>query len=121
MNKIVPVLPIDDGEAAKAFYADKLGFDVDFEHRHEPGFPNYIGVKHGELYLHLSEHAAGHPGSELYIFVDDIAAWIATFEANGVVLESGPTKQPWGNTDVVIKDPFGSTLRFSQIGRSERR
>ena len=116
MNKVVPVLGADDYEVSRAFYVDQLGFTVAFEHRHEPGFPMHAGVQHGELFLHLSEHSRGHVGSEIYVFVDDIAAWTERFRANGVTIESGPTRQPWGNTEVAVKDPSRNLLRFSQIG-----
>ncbi|MEQ9324079.1 MAG: VOC family protein [Polyangiaceae bacterium] len=115
MNKVVPVLPIDDEASARAFYVDKLGFEVDFAMRFEPDFPVYMGVERGELYLHLSEHAKGQPGVEVYIFVDDLASWHARLQDRDVAIEVGPVKQPWGNTDMVVKDPFGSTLRFSQL------
>ena len=116
MNKVVPVLQIDDAVEAKRFYIDRLGFLVDFEHQHEPGFPVFMGVERGDLYIHLSEHGRGHPGSEVYIFVDDIQEWVDRFLRNNVDVESGPTKQPWGNTEVLIKDPFRNALRFSQLG-----
>ncbi|MGF1511786.1 MAG: glyoxalase superfamily protein [Myxococcota bacterium] len=65
MNRVVPVLQIDDGNRAKAFYVEKLGFTVAFEHRHEPGFPVHKGIEHGDLFMHLSEHGRGHVGSEV--------------------------------------------------------
>ncbi|MBZ0189894.1 MAG: VOC family protein [Candidatus Obscuribacterales bacterium] len=114
MEKIVPVLQIDDGDEAKAFYVDKLGFELDFEWRHEPGFPVFMGVKKGELYIHLSEHGKGHSGSEVYIFVDDIEYWHTRCKTNGISIEQGPEKKPWGNTDMLLKDPHRNSLRFSQ-------
>ena len=116
MEKIVPVLQIDDGAIAKQFYVDKLGFKLDFEWRHEPGFPVVMGIKSGELYLHLSEHGKGHPGTEIYIFIDDITVWHRQCVSNDVAIENGPEQKPWGNTEMLIKDPHRNALRFSQIG-----
>lgn len=116
MEKVVPVLGIDDYQQACDFYVTGLGFEIDFEHRHEPGFPVHMGIKHGELYLHLSEHSKGHAGSEIYIFVDDVQAWFERCKEGGIETESPPIKQPWGNTDLPIKDPFRNLLRLSQIG-----
>ena len=67
MEKVVPVLQIDDGDETKAFYVDRLGFELDFEWRHEPGFPVFVGVKNGDLYLHLSEHGKGHSDTEIVV------------------------------------------------------
>ena len=119
MYKIVPVLGIDDGEVAKNFYIEKLGFELDFEWRHEPGFPAQIGIKYGDHYMHLSEHSKGHQGSELYLFVNDIEDWAARAKANGVKIEHGPDKMPWGNTEMLIIDPHRNALRFSQLNTHE--
>lgn len=119
MEKVVPVLQIDDGDMAKAFYLDKLGFELDFEWRHEPGFPVFMGIKRGELDLHLSEHGKGHPGSEIYIFVDDVHEWYERITAGGITPTNGPEPKPWGNTEMLITDPHRNSLRISQIGTHE--
>lgn len=119
MEKIVPVLQIDDAEIAKDFYLNKLGFVLDFEWRHEPGFPVFMGVEKGDLYLHLSEHGKGHSGTEVYVFVKDISVWHSRCLQYDVVLDHEPQKMPWGNTDMLVVDPFRNSLRFSQIGTHE--
>ncbi|MGF1511787.1 MAG: VOC family protein [Myxococcota bacterium] len=48
--------------------------------------------------------------------MDDIHAWATRFRQNGVKWASGPTRQPWGNTEILVIDPFRNTLRFSQLG-----
>jgi hypothetical protein len=67
MEKAVPVLQIDDYKEAKKFYVEKLGFEILFEARHEPGFPVFMGMKKGNLVFHLSEHGRGHQGTEVYL------------------------------------------------------
>ena len=114
VNQAIPVLQIDDAAEARAFYVGKLGFAVDFEQQFEPGFPMYMGMSYGDLTLHLSEHGRGHQGSEVYLYVDDIAAWVERCREHGVVVDAGPTKQPWGNTEVSLTDPSRNRLRFSQ-------
>ena len=115
LEKIIPVLHIVDEDKARAFYLEKLGFELDFAWRHEPGFPIYMGIKKGELYLHLSEHGKEHNTAELYVFVDNLEEWHERCLSNGVDLESGPQKMPWGNTDMLILDPFRNSLRISQM------
>ncbi|MDH3582761.1 MAG: glyoxalase superfamily protein [Phycisphaerae bacterium] len=114
MEKIIPVLQIDDYREAVDFYVERLGFSIVFEHRHEPGFPVFMAVRKGDLFVQLSEHGRGHSGSEIYIYVDDIHAWHERCLAHGIAPEQQPTAQPWGNTEMLVKDPFRNALRFSQ-------
>lgn len=63
-----PVLRIFDEAKAREFYVDFLGFQVDFEHRFEPGTPLYMGISRDGCKLHLSEHHGdGTPGTTLRI------------------------------------------------------
>lgn len=119
MERVVPVLQIDDYQQACDFYVKGLGFNIEFEHRHEPGFPVFMGIRKGDLYFHLSEHGKGHVGTEVYVFVDDIQAWYERCQANGIATETPPEPKPWGNTDMPLKDPFRNLLRFSQTGTHE--
>ncbi len=116
MEYVLPVLQIDDYDGAVDFYVRRLGFEIVMEHRHEPNFPVFMIVRHGTLLLALSEHGRGHPGTEIYIYVDDIGDWHTQCTANGVSPEHEPEKKPWGNTEMLVLDPFRNTLRFSQTG-----
>ncbi len=114
MESIVPVLQIDEYDAAVDYYVSRLGFSITLEHRHEPGFPVFLVIKRGDLTLSLSEHGKGHEGSEIYVVVDDIESWHSLCLEMDVKLEHPPTKMPWGNTEMLIVDPFRNALRFSQ-------
>ena len=114
MERIVPVLGIDEYEEAVDFYVTRLGFTVLFEHRHEPGFPVFMALQHGNLVLSLSEHNRGHSGTELYIYVDDLAWWHRRCQSVNISPEHEPRQMPWGNTEMLVKDPFRNALRFTQ-------
>lgn len=116
MERVIPVLSIDEYDAAIRFYVQKLKFNVLFEHRHEPGFPVYMVVQNGNgnLTIGLSEHGKEHQGSEIYLIVNNIDEWHRRCVENKVPLESGPTRMPWGNTEMLVKDPFRNALRFTQ-------
>lgn len=116
MEKVLPVLSIDSYEDAVRFYEAALGFSILMEHRHEPGFPVFMIVKKGELEIGLSEHGSGHPGSEIYIYVDDISEWHRRCTEGGLRLEHPPQAMPWGNTEMLLKDPSRNALRFTQRG-----
>ncbi len=114
MEFVLPVLQIDDYGDAVDFYVERLGFGIVMEHRHEPGFPVFMIVESGALRLALSEHGRGHPGTEVYVYVHDIGAWHARCVESGVALANEPTRMPWGNTEMLLIDPFRNALRFSQ-------
>ena len=74
-----PILRSFDERRTRRFYVDFLGFDVEFEHRFEPGMPLYLGVRKDECRLHLSEHYGdAAPGARVRIPVDDVKAYAAT-------------------------------------------
>lgn len=115
MERAVPVLQIDEYQAAVDYYVTGLGFEIDFEHRHEPGFPVFMCIKRREVYIQLSEHGRGHSGSEVYVFINDLQSFYERCVANEIPTHGPPDQKAWGNTDLVLTDPFRNTLRFSQI------
>ncbi len=115
MEFVLPVLQIDDYDSAVDFYVARLGFEIIMEHRHEPGFPVFMIVQHGDLRLALSEHGRGHQGSEIYIYVDDVQAWHERCRSQGMSSLTEPEQKPWGNTEMLVTDPFRNALRFSQV------
>lgn len=119
MEHILPVLQIDDYDAAVDFYIVRLGFEIVMEHRHEPNFPVFMMVKHGKLQLALSEHGRGHQGTEIYIYVNDIKTWHKQCRSNQVSPEHDLKQMPWGNTEMLVIDPFRNALRFCQEGTHE--
>jgi len=116
VNTIVPTLRIHDAAAAKAFWVEGLGFQVDFEWRHEPGFPVFMQVSKGGVRLYLTEHEGDcvSPGL-VYLYVDDVDAWQAEALARGVVAQEPPRDQPWGNRELSLSDPDGNRLRICQV------
>ena len=119
MEHVLPVLQIDDYEQAVEFYVTGLGFEILMEHRHEPGFPVFMIVGNGELKLALSEHGRGHPGTEVYIYVSDIAAWYQRCKDNEITPTQLPARMAWGSIEMLVTDPSRNALRFSQPGTHE--
>ena len=114
MSKVVPVLQIDDFEEAKAFYIDGLGFELMFSWQHEPGFPVFAGINKEDIELNISEHGKGHPGTEIYLYVDSVNDWYECCKGAGITPQNPPTKQPWGAIEMLVVDPFRNALRFAQ-------
>lgn len=119
MEHVLSVLQIDDYDTAVDFYVTRLGFEILMEARHEPGFPVFMIIQNGSLRLALSEHGRGHPGSEVYVYVDDIDAWHQRCLANQISPTQSPTAMYWGNTEMLVTDPSRNALRFSQTDTHE--
>ena len=115
LGSVTPILRIFDEVKARAFYVDFLGFEVDWEHRFEPGLPLYLQVSRGDCVLHLSEHHGDCcPGAALRIEVDDVDAFHAELTAKEYgYARPGIDDTPWGSREMAIKDPFGNRLVFT--------
>jgi catechol 2,3-dioxygenase-like lactoylglutathione lyase family enzyme len=116
MNAIVPTLRTRDYDAAKKFYVEGLGFRVDFEWRHEPGFPVFAQVSRDAMRLYLTEHEGDCDGPGLvYLYVPDVDAWQRELLARGVLADAPPQDQPWGNRELQLTDPDGNRVRICTV------
>jgi uncharacterized glyoxalase superfamily protein PhnB len=105
-------------ERTRAFYADGLGFTVDWEHRFEPGFPVFAQLTRDGLSLFLSEHAGDcQVGGAAYFVVDDVDALFRDIQARGITPDEPPEDAPWGTREMNILDPDGNRLRFANPAR----
>lgn len=112
----VPVLRIQDEALARELYVDHLGFDVDWEHRFEPGMPLYMRIRRGETVLDLSEHHGdGTPGSVVWIPIASADALHAELTRRPHRrLRSGIDRDAPGGPTIAVTDPFGNVLRFCE-------
>ena len=113
-----PILRSFDEAAARAFYVDWLGFEVVFEHRFEPHLPLYLGLVRDGLHLHLSEHHGDTtPGTRVRIQVADIHGFHAGLQSRPYphLAPGSPIRQPWGEFDLTLTDPFGNRLTFYEV------
>jgi uncharacterized glyoxalase superfamily protein PhnB len=114
-GKTTPILRIFDERKAREFYLDFLGFQVDWEHRFEPGLPLYLQVSRDGCVLHLSEHHGdASPGAALRIETDELEAFHRELLGKTYgYARPGLQQMPWGSTDMSIHDPFGNRLTFT--------
>lgn len=72
-----------------------------------------------ECVLHLSEHSGDAcPGAAVKLHTDKIEEYVEQLVAKeyppGVAEQDpGVAKQPWGSLDMVLVDPFGNRLIFT--------
>lgn len=111
---------VSDQQRAKAFYTEKLGFELRMDMELYPGATSrWIAVapKGGqtELVLYLPDenwqHYAGVVGKSqaITLSVQDFDATVAELKANGVEFATEPDKQPWG-TSAFIRDSEGNHI-----------
>lgn len=118
MKSVVPILFVRDVLKSTAFFHEKLGFEIDFVYG-EPPF--YGSVSRDNICLHLrcvhqpnfAELAAREVSLILAtIEVSDVEELYAEFKTRNVAFAQPPTKQPWGGTDLQIRDPDGNVISF---------
>jgi catechol 2,3-dioxygenase-like lactoylglutathione lyase family enzyme len=111
MEEALPVLRIADAARAVAWYR-RLGYDQEWEHRFEPGFPAFVSIsRHGEARIFLSEHMGDAvPDGLVYLQVGELEPIALEFDVE--ILE-----QPWGR-EAHLMDPDGNRLRVSATAQS---
>lgn len=115
-TRIVPILRIFDLIRAQEFYLGFLGMGVDWEHRHDEGFPLYMQVSRGGLILHLSEHSGdGTPGSTACVYMTGLRAFQAELMAKPYRFNRPGLEQHDGRLECTVIDPFGNRLRFMEL------
>jgi catechol 2,3-dioxygenase-like lactoylglutathione lyase family enzyme len=112
VEEAIPVLRVTAAEFSASWYR-RLGYEVEWEHRFEPGFPIFMSIaRQGSARLFLSEHTGdAQPDGLVYLRVDDLEAVAREFDRAVV-------GQPWGR-EVHLVDPDGNRLRLGETSPSE--
>ena len=100
-----PILPVADLEASLKYYMEVLGFKVNW---HVPGFAS---VGRGGCNIMMCEGEQGHPGTWVWIGVDDADAVYQEYLAKGAKVRHPPSNYPWAY-EVQILDLDGNVLRL---------
>ena len=113
MQQVVPTLRITDYARSKAFYVEKLAFQIDWEHRFEPHFPVFMQVSRHGLACFLTEHAGDCPvGGLVHFYVPDVDAWYTEFTGRGAPVKEPPNESLQGLRAMTVVDPDGNKLRI---------
>jgi catechol 2,3-dioxygenase-like lactoylglutathione lyase family enzyme len=105
-DRIAPVFPVADVEAASCYFRDKLGFTIQQPYGHGR---EWAVVSRGtsEITLVPKSWAAG-----CAIRVEDVDAVCAELLARQAEFESGPTNQEYGQRDFAVRGPDGYQVSF---------
>lgn len=116
LRSAIPVLRVSDYPAARAFYVEKLGFDV----AEEGGDPPRFGIlRNGRAQVFLDAWHGADPrreaGWRAYFHVTDADATAEALRERGVALKRGPETMAYGLREIDVEDPDGNCLCFGQI------
>ena len=109
------ILHIPDVQQVRAFYIEKLGFEVEDE---QPDFIQFKAQQGATLALSKGDPKPTSEGEgiELWWFVDDADATYAELTAKNVRIGREPIDEPFGRTFSII-DPAGNSLYMLQLRR----
>ncbi len=106
----VPVLRVVDGAESIAFY-ERLGFEVEWQHRFEPALPLFVSIRRGGWHVFLSEHTGDAPPAGLiYLVAEDADALYEAWGSSGIDMQRPHTK-PYGMRELSFSDPDGNRFR----------
>ena len=116
IQQTIPLLRIFDVARAKEFYANFLGFTVDWEHRFDDAAPVYMQISRAGLVLHLTEHHGDCcPGSTVYVRMTGLDEFHREITAKGYgYLRPGVEQTFYGTKCMEVIDPFGNRIRFNE-------
>lgn len=121
----VPILFVRDVSKAAAFYADQLGFQIDFLHGNPPF---YGSVSRDRACLHLRfvhepNFATLSAGEESLILasieVNNVKMLFEEYELRRVEFSQRLVRQPWGGIDFHVRDIDGNVISFVEFRRSD--
>jgi catechol 2,3-dioxygenase-like lactoylglutathione lyase family enzyme len=121
----VPILFVRDVRKAAGFYAERLGFQVDFLHGNPP-FYGAVSRDHSCLHLrfvHEPNFAALAAREESLILatieVLNVKRLFEEYEQRGVEFSQRLVRQAWGGIDFHVRDVDGNVISFVQFRQPE--
>ena len=88
---IIPILRVNSVAASIRFYVDVLGFKVNWGGEAESTFAS---VSRDGRSIMLAQGEQGHPGTWLWIGVEDIEPLFTEYKTKGVKFREPPTNYP---------------------------
>jgi catechol 2,3-dioxygenase-like lactoylglutathione lyase family enzyme len=111
---INPILRVQNLVASVDYYVNVLGFKIDWQ---DPGI--MTSVSRERCCIFLCEGDQGHPGSWVWIGVDDAEALFAEYRGKGAKIRHPPTNYPWA-CEMQVEDPDGNVLRLGSDTKKDR-
>jgi hypothetical protein len=100
-----PIFRVESVSAAIDYYVRVLGF------RHNWGNQGFASVSRDRCTIFLCEGDQGHPGTWVWIGVNDVVPLEADLRAKGAKIRHPPTNYPWAY-EMQVEDLDGNVLRI---------
>jgi predicted enzyme related to lactoylglutathione lyase len=103
---------VEDFGVALAFYRDKVGLPLRFadeKFRYASFGTEGASFSIAGIQDPSQKHLVGRD-TGIGLAVDDLEATYEEWKGRGVAFTTPPTKQPWGGTIAVLRDPEGNTI-----------
>jgi catechol 2,3-dioxygenase-like lactoylglutathione lyase family enzyme len=111
-----PILSVDNLQASQAYYRDKLGFKLDWDHGDPPDFGS---VSRGDFVLFMCERCQGKPGAWSMTFMKSVDPYHEELKQRGAIIQMPPTDMPWGLREMQVADVDGNVIRFASHGEHD--
>jgi len=114
LTRIIPVLESPDIDRDVAWYKEKTGFEVSFQHE------KYAGLYRDDLEIHLQWHAGTkddpmNGGAVIRIDVKNIKPIFEELKKRGTVKdEDFKTNTPWGTNEFAFHDLNSNAIFISE-------
>ena len=112
-EKVVPFLHTNDGDAAKQFYCEMLGFHEEWVYQPTPMALRCICLTFGTAKLYLSEMDETGKENKIVIWVDELETVLDTADwknVGGELVEQGH----FCTRELRVSDPDSNTILFCE-------
>ena len=108
-----PILSVADMARSLRYYVDVLGFiNADW------GGTDFTRVSRDNAGIYLSQGDQGHPGTWVWLGVDDVESLYEEYTQTGASILHAPINYPWAY-EIKVHDPDGHVLRFGSEPRED--
>lgn len=111
MESISPTLPVQDVEAALAFYEQHLGFRRGLVAGNPPV---YATMSRDGLSLHLARNAEHAGCGSCWVILRGVDQFYEELTGAGVTVSRAIEDSSYGLRDFVIRDPDGNTMGLGE-------
>jgi predicted enzyme related to lactoylglutathione lyase len=110
---ITPVFNVQDLSRSMDYYVEVLGFKVNWQ------VGGFASVSRDRCGVFLCQGDQGHPGTWVWIGVEDCERLFEEYKAKGAIIRHPPTNYSW-SYEMQIGDPDGNVLRFGSDTKEDQ-
>ena len=105
---IIPILNVTNLAASRDYYVNVLGFRVEWDW----GDPPDVGsVERDDFSIMLVEDGQGHPGTWVWMGVEDAEEFYEEYKISGAKIREHPVNYPWAY-EFRVEDLDGHVIRI---------